>query len=134
MENWRYGHLMKLMKNSWNALLIPLFAEFFSPELFVIWCRLVCLDSSVEWRNCDRFSFFSIKIKYVNSCSISVLRYFSFFLKIGSSNCRYCLQISPAHCNTTKVCTILVWYYIEGANQENESGFLFKKHFFIFFL
>ena len=26
-----------------------------------------------------------------------------------------------------KVCTILVWYYIEGANQENESGFVYKR-------
>ena len=27
----------------------------------------------------------------------------------------------------TKVCTILVWYYIEGANQEYESGFVYKR-------
>ena len=28
---------------------------------------------------------------------------------------------------SAKVCTILVWYYIEGANQENESGFVYKR-------
>ena len=27
----------------------------------------------------------------------------------------------------TKVCTILVSYYIEGADQENESGFVCKR-------
>ena len=31
----------------------------------------------------------------------------------------------------TKVCTILVWYYIEGADQENESVFCVKNIFFV---
>jgi hypothetical protein len=31
----------------------------------------------------------------------------------------------------TKVCTSLVWYSIDREDQENESGFLCKKHFFV---
>ena len=30
-----------------------------------------------------------------------------------------------------KVCKSLVWYSIDREDQENESGFLCKKHFFV---
>ena len=39
----------------------------------------------------------------------------------------YTKSLNSFYDNITKVCTILVWYYIEGANQENESGFVYKR-------
>ena len=37
----------------------------------------------------------------------------------------------PSHNFCTKVCKSLVWYSIDREDQENESGFLCKKHFFV---
>ena len=60
----------------------------------------------------------------------------SFEMKLGCKEVgRLFLGLSyiclPTHIHTTKVCTILVWYYIEGADQENESIFCVKNIFFV---
>ena len=42
-----------------------------------------------------------------------------------------CMRVQEEESKWPKVCKSLVWYSIDREDQENESGFLCKKHFFV---
>ena len=104
-------------------LICSLMRQSFEKRLFV--CDLWAPRSNAHWLLFISFITYSFLI---SKCEQFFLSFFGFSENLKTLTTWESHQMSCLDLNfLSKVCTILVWYYIEGADRENESGFVYKR-------